>query len=60
MNSIIDYYAEDRQRWIAEQQTRGQKLADAIAYLRERGKYCLDLNSKFRYLPAKLYPMEPK
>ena len=57
---MTDHHTEARQKWLREQQGHAVKLADAIAWLTERGKYCLATPLEKRiYKPAFGVPLEP-
>ena len=48
MKTGCDYYVKERQEWLIRQQpkTLEDKRREAIAWLRERGRYILDQGSK--------------
>lgn len=56
---MIDHHAQQRQAFIHAQSSHAQKLADAIEWLKSRGKYCLATPLEVRiYTPIHGKPLE--
>ncbi len=55
---MVDFYTQERQQFIRSQSSHQQKLSDAIDWLRERGRYCLETPLEVRiYKPLNGSPL---
>jgi len=56
---MLDHHTQQRQQFIRQQSSHAQKLADAIEWLKARGKYCLETPLEIRiYRPVFGKPLE--